>query len=489
MDANATRQASDIEIRPQAGPQELYLSTPADIAVYGGSAGGGKTWSLLLDPIRDVDVAGFTALILRRTYKEITLPGALWDESTKLYPYAGGKPTEGDLRWRFASGARIDFGHLQYEKHLSMYDGAQIAYIAFDQLEHFTEKMFWYLQIRNRSNCGVPGRLRASCNPDPDSFLITGPEGWGSGLLGWWIDEDGYAIPERAGILRWFVRYQERLHWGDTREELLERFRGVEDAPDPVSFTFIPATIYDNKILLANDPTYIAKLKNLPRIERERFLGDAVKGGNWKVRPEAGKVFDRTWFEVVEEAPVGGIDCRGWDFAASLAEVKGDDPDFTASVKIRLAPDGYLYVLDMTEERMVEIDEYVKSITQQDLVTARQAGARYRCRWGKDPGAAGVRESARLNRLLSFCGNAEGLPEIGDKLTKWKPLRSTAEAGKVRVVAAPWTDRFLAHLHGQPDLAHDDVTDAAQKAHDGLAGAVPVPKPLPPNPWKGRKNL
>ena len=465
----------------------MYLSTPADIAIYGGSAGGGKTWSLLIDPIRDVDVPGFTGMILRRTYPEITNPGALWDESTKLYPYAGGKPTEGDLRWRFPSGARIDFGHLQHKKHLSSYDGAQIAYIAFDQLEHFTEEMFWYLQIRNRSTCGVPGRLRATCNPDPDSFLITGPDGWGSGLLGWWIGEDGYAIKERAGVLRWFVRYQERLYWADTREQLVDAFAEYDEVTDPVSLTFIPATVYDNKILLEQDPGYLAKLKNLPKVERERFLGDAEKGGNWRTRPEAGKVFDRSWFEIVEEAPAGGVDCRGWDFAASLAEIKGDDPDFTASVKMRLAPDGFMYVTDMTEERMVEIDEYVKTITQQDLVTSRAAGARYRARWGKDPGAAGVRESARLNRLLSFCGNAEGLPETGDKLTKWKPARGAAEKGKIRVVAASWTDRFLAHLHGQPDLAHDDIVDAFQKAHDGLQGVKAEEKPKPPNPWTVKK--
>ncbi len=475
---------------PQAGPQELFLSTPADIAIYGGSAGGGKTWGLLLDPLRDVDLQAFTGLVLRRTYKEVTLPGALWDESTRLYPHSGGQPTQGDLRWRFPSGARIDFGHLQYEKNLSMYDGAQIAYIAFDQLEHFTERMFWYLQIRNRSTCGVPGRLRATCNPDPNSFLINGPEGWGSGLIGWWIGEDGYAIPERSGVIRWFVRFQERLYWADTCEELLEQFEGEEDAPNPVSITFIMATIYDNEILLHDDPAYLAKLKNLPRVERERFLGDARRGGNWKVRPEAGKVFDRTWFEVVDEAPAGGIDCRGWDFAASLAEVKGDDPDFTSGVKVRLAPDGFYYVLDVLEERMVEIDEYVKTISQQDMIMARAAGARYRVRWGKDPGAAGVRESARLARLLAFTGNAEGLPETGDKLTKWKPTISAAQKGKLRVVAASWTDRFLAHLHGQPDLKHDDITDALQKAYDGLAGANPIPQEKKPNPWtvkKGRR--
>lgn len=484
MDVNAPQV---IDIRPQPGPQEEFLSSPADIVIYGGSAGGGKTWGLLLDPLRDIDVPGYGAIILRRTYPEITNLGGLWDESEKLYKYAGGKPTRGDLLWRWPSGARVEFGHLQYEKELSKYDGAQIAVISFDQLEHFTEKMFWYLQVRNRSMCGVPPRLRATCNPDPDSFLITDKDkGWGHGLIGWWIGEDGYAIPERSGVVRWFVRHQERLYWGDSREELVTRFKSIDADALPVSITFILATVYNNRLLMEADPTYLAKLKALPLVERERFLGDAVRGGNWKVKPEAGKVFNRSWFQVVDEIPAGGADARGWDFAATLKEQAGDNPDWTVSVKIRKAPDGFFYITDMTEERMAEIDEFILSTARNDAAIARSQSASYRVRWGTEPGSAGIRETARLKRLLAGM-DADGMSEQGDKLVKWRPLAAAASKGIVRVLAAPWTDRFLSMMHGQPDLDHDDVPDAARMAFDGLENAtIGRSEPQQENPWLKR---
>lgn len=486
MDANA----QVIDIRPQQGPQEEFLSSPADIVIYGGSAGGGKTWGLLLDPLRDIDVPGFGAIILRRTYPEITNLGGLWDESEKLYLDAEGKPTRGDLLWRWPSGARVEFGHLQYEKELSKYDGAQIASIGFDQLEHFSEKMFWYLQVRNRSMCGVRPRLRATCNPDPESFLIANKEqGWGHGLIAWWIGEDGYAIPERSGVVRWFVRYQETMYWGDSRAELVDKFKGIDDQAMPISITFILATVYNNRRLLEADPAYLARLKALPLLERERFLGDMERGGNWKVRPAAGKVFNRTWFEIVTQVPDGGVDCRGWDFAATLKKQAGDDPDFTSSVKIRKCADGFYYVTDMTEERMAEIDEYMRITAQQDLAIAKSQGCSYRVRWGIEGGSAGVRENARLKRVLAGI-DADGLSEHGDKLTKWKPLISRCVKGLVRVLAAPWTDRFLAMMHGQPDLTHDDIPDAARLAHDGLEGAtMPTNKPKPDNPWNRIKSI
>lgn len=481
MDANERLQ-SVTDLRPQPGPQETFLSSSADIVIYGGSAGGGKTWGLLMDQLRDIDVPGFGALILRRTYPEITNLGGLWDESEKVYPHAAGKPTRGDLIWRFSSGARVEFGHLQYEKDLSKYDGAQIASIGWDQLEHFTEKMFWYLQIRNRSMCGVPSRIRATCNPDPDSWLITGASGWGSGFIGWWIGEDGYAIPERSGIVRWFVRYQESLYWADDKESLVQKFQEIDPDVIPVSVTFILATVYNNRRLLEIDKTYLPKLKALPLVERERFLGDMVKGGNWKVKPAAGKVFNRTWFEIVDSVPDGGVDCRGWDFAATLKDIKSDDPDFTASVKMRLHPDGFITVTDMIEERMVEIDEFILSISKQDKAIAASQGARYRVRWGQEPASAGIRETARLKRLLAGM-DADGMSEAGDKLVKWRPLASFAQTGKMRVLAAPWTDRFLAHLHGQPDFDHDDVTDGTRLAFDGLQGAATTEQKAQPNPW------
>src|SRR5579859_2373652 len=104
-----TTAKTEVVIGPQPGPQEMFLATPADICVYGGSAGGGKSYGLLLEALRHIGNSEYGAVIFRRTYPEITNEGGLWDESSGLYPLIGGKPTESPPEWTFPSGAKIRF--------------------------------------------------------------------------------------------------------------------------------------------------------------------------------------------------------------------------------------------------------------------------------------------------------------------------------------------------------------------------------------------
>ena len=394
MGAAMTAPVEDIrlvtkEIHPQP-KQEQFLTARADIVIYGGAAGGGKTWAMLLDPLRYIGVPGFGATLFRRTYPEITNQGGLWDESQDIYPHAGGTPVQGDLTWHFPPGTRVEFRHLQHEKDLIKYDGAQITWLGFDQLEHFSERQFFYLLMRNRSTCAVRPRCRATCNPDPDSFLAS--------FLSWWIADDGYADMSRAGAVRWFVRENERLVWADDPAELTALYPESE----PLSVAFIPATVFDNKQLLIHNPRYLARLRGLPLVERERFLGDAMRGGNWKVKPEAGKVFNRTWFDVVNDAPTGGIDCRAFDFAGAM-QITGDDPDYIGSVKMRKASDGEYYVLDFWMERWPagEIDKLVLSTARQDRMASTADQAEYCVRWEIEPGSAAQRDAVRQMRNLN----------------------------------------------------------------------------------------
>ena len=191
---------------------------------------------------------------------------------------------------------------------------------------------------RNRSLCGVRPYMRATCNPVPDDDP-TG--GWIHEFIGWYIGEDGYAIPERSGVVRWFAVVNDALHWAGTADELRRQYPGSE----PKSFTFILSSVFDNQILLKADPGYLANLMALPLVDRERLLGDGKRGGNWKIKPAAGKVFNRGWFEVVDAAPAGGRTVRFWDLAATEKTVAKPDPDFTAGVKMRRVGDIY-YVMD-----------------------------------------------------------------------------------------------------------------------------------------------
>lgn len=323
-------------IAPQPGPQTAFLSSSADIVIYGGSAGAGKTFALEMEPLRHIGVKGFNAVLLRRTSKQITKAGGPWDESFNLYPLVGGKPKSTTLEWEFPAGSKIGMGHIEYDKDLDSWLGAQICLLLWDQLETFTERMFFYMLSRNRSACGVKPYVRATCNPDARSWL--------AGFISWWIDQDtGYAIPERSGVIRWMVRFGRDIFWFDSRQESIDFLIAREVEPEtasemPKSVTFIPATINDNKILLKKDPGYKANLLALPKYDRERLYG-----GNWKERPETGEFpfhwFDNQWFEKWPVNPV--IKTMALDPSKGKNAKKGD---YQALIKLAIDRDDTLYV-------------------------------------------------------------------------------------------------------------------------------------------------
>ena len=270
-------------IAPHKGPQERFLKSSADIAIYGGAAGGGKSYALLLEPLRHANVPGFNSVTFRRTSPEITNAGGLWDGSMEIYPLVGGKPNVSSLSYKFANYVRLGFGHVEYEADLTRWHGSQICMLGFDELTTFTEHQFFYLMSRNRSACGVKPYVRATCNPDAGS--------WVAKLIAWWIDQaSGYPIQERSGVKRWLVRDGDELVWADTPGELKEKFPLLI----PKSLTFIPAKLEDNPTLMKNDPSYMANLMALPRIERERLLG-----GNWRISEDS--IISESWLRYFGE--------------------------------------------------------------------------------------------------------------------------------------------------------------------------------------------
>jgi hypothetical protein len=276
-------------IRPQQGFQEQFLSSSADIVIGGGAAGAGKTFAEILEASRFTKNPNFGAQFFRRTYAQIKNTGGLWDESKNIYPLMGARSNEANLQWTFPSGATVKFGHLQYEKDLYSHMGAQYCLIVFDELTHFTESMFWYMLSRNRSACGVEPYIRATCNPDPDS--------WVARMIEWWIDqESGFPIAERSGVVRYFIRDKGSMVWGDTKDEVIERcphiiaqFEGQGVNPYDLikSLTFIGGTVHDNKELLTLDPGYLANLLSQDEVTQARLLS-----GNWKVKSDGKCLFD-----------------------------------------------------------------------------------------------------------------------------------------------------------------------------------------------------
>src|ERR1700736_646603 len=214
---------STATISGQPGPQTEFLRTAADICIYGGAAGGGKTVGLILEPLRHVGrVANFTAVFFRRTTPQITNPGGLWDESQNFYPRLGGTPHLRAQEWRWPRGGKIKFSHLQLATSVYDWQGAQITLICFDELTHFTAHQFFYLTSRNRSPCGIRANIRATCNPDADSCVAE--------FLAWWINpETVFPIPERPGVLRYCVRVSGQILWADQPEDLVQHLPPAAD--------------------------------------------------------------------------------------------------------------------------------------------------------------------------------------------------------------------------------------------------------------------
>lgn len=134
-----------IILAPQKGPQERFLATSADICIYGGAAGGGKTFGLLLEPLRHMKNKDFNSVIFRRDYTQVTSPGGLWDSSKKIYSYVQGcySLKTPKLHWTFKSGASVNFAHLKSDEDCLSWQGSQVTMIGFDELTHFSEYQFF----------------------------------------------------------------------------------------------------------------------------------------------------------------------------------------------------------------------------------------------------------------------------------------------------------------------------------------------------------
>ena len=389
------------------------------------------------------------------------IEGGLWDTCRNVYPAIGGVENISKMQWRFPSGAKVGFGYISNDKDLVGKQGAQIPLIGFDELTHFSAHQFFYMLSRNRSMCGVLPYVRATCNPDPDSFV--------AGLIEWWIEQDsdspnyGLAIPDRSGVIRWFLQYGDAMHWGDSRQELIDTFG---DSPEiiPKSFTFIPASVYDNKILLKGDPGYLGNLMALQYVERMRLLR-----GNWKIRAGAGSLFKREWFEIVEHAPAKLRTVRYWDRAATEPKTENPDPDWTAGVKMGVDKDGQYYILDCVRFRTLPlaVRQNIYNIAQQDGRSV------YRICLEQDPGQAGKVEVGDLIRYLKGF-NVRAFAVDQNKVVRANPLSAQAEVGNVKILRGAWNRDFLDELENFPEGLHDDQVDAASGAFNELSNRKAV---------------
>ena len=284
---------TEVVFRPNKGPQVDFLAAPEKEVLYGGAAGGGKSFAMLVDLLRYASNGNHRALLLRRTLAELT---ELVDQSRKLYPKAfpGAIFRESKNTWSFPSGATALFSYVDKDNDVTRYQGQSFTWIGVDELGQYPTPYVWnYLRSRLRTtDPEIQTYMRASANP--------------GGVGGWWLkkmfvdptipNEPFWATDIDSGnILRYGPNHPEHPD-----EPLYQR-------------RFIPARLTDNPFLMESGE-YEAMLLSLPEVERRRLLE-----GDWDVADGAAfSEFDRS-VHVVEpfEVPYNWPRLRAADYGYS----------------------------------------------------------------------------------------------------------------------------------------------------------------------------
>ena len=471
-----------------------FAACSADICVFGGEAGGGKSDALVLEPIKWSHVPGFEGAIFRRKTTDITGPGGLWSKAQKYYTPSGAELINSPplyARWdtdtghNGSRGSKVHFRHVIHEWTVQELDGLELAYAGIDEGQYFTGAMIWYIWGRCRSACGVKPYMRITCNPDPDCFLRT--------FLDWWIDPTtGYPIPERDGVIRWCTRIGDDLTWFDSEAEAQACIADLQHDPanagnpeiehlTPISVTFIRSRLTDNPALLATDPGYGGRLAMQDADTRARKLG-----GNWNSRPKPGEMFNPEWFVVVDTAPADAdvvFKVRAWDKAATIPSERNPHPDWTRGALMYLLRNGTVCMVDLVGCRLEPggVDSLIRSTAERDGPTVTQAF------WidGGQSGKVDEQHNRDLLRNVS-CGPLDFVQETKSKIHYAKVWAAyadpTANNGQRRfaLVRGPWNKEFFSEIVKFPKPKgtvaaagiHDDIVDAVSRAWCAIAARI-----------------
>ena len=248
-----------------------------------------KSFSSLMEVLKDIQNPDFHATILRNEKDDLQ---SLVTDSYKLFSQFGTyNKSQNDMTWNFANGGWLKFSYYAgaYQDFKTRFQGRQYAYVCIDEGTQCPYKKFKYLLTNNRNASRIRNRFWITCNPDPES--------WVRKFIDWWIDENGYIIPERDGVIRYCFMdgdTPDSIYWGDTREEVYEQCRGIIDSLWKDSYaelgytkfemfiksaTFIRADVSENIKLISTDASYIA---NLAQQDEEQRMRDLEANWNWK---------------------------------------------------------------------------------------------------------------------------------------------------------------------------------------------------------------
>jgi predicted phage terminase large subunit-like protein len=395
--------------------QKVFLRTYALEALFGGAAGGGKSSALLMSALQYVDTPGYSAILFRRTFADLSLPGALMDR------FKSWIANYDDIHWNansyvatFPSGARISFGYLNNTNDYLRYKGSEFQFIGMDEVTEIRESDYRYLFSRLRRPASgplsqVPLRMRAASNPAPNwvrqRFIV---EGHGTGRI------------------------------------------------------FVPSLLTDNPGIDAD--SYRQALSALDPVERRR-----LEQGDWW-STSLGTLFNREDFVIIDPTDVPQVTSaaravRFWDLAATEPHSGNPDPDWTVGT-LMLFDQGIAYIMDVRKIRAR--GEKVEQLIAQ---TAAEDGHMVSIRIEQEPGSSGKALIDQYARYVVPGYDLIGLRSSGDKVTRARPFSAAVANGNVRLVRGPWITDWLDEFASFPEACnHDDQVDSAVGAFTYLAG-------------------
>ncbi len=388
--------------------QAEFLALDCLEAFYGGAAGGGKSDALLMAALRYVDAPGYAAILFRRTYQDLALPGALMDRASHWLAGSDASWNGTTRTWTFPGGATLSFGYLAHEQDKFRYQGAEFQFVGFDELTQFSESAYRYLfsRLRRLAGSAVPLRMRGASNP--------------GGLGHAWVKQRFLVEGQAAGR------------------------------------PFIPARLSDNPHLDREE--YEKSLLLLDPTTRQQLLD-----GDWDARPP-GKKFRREWFEIVKKAPRQLRWSRFWDLASTEPK-SGRDPDWTVGLLLGEARGEY-WIADIRRARLNPGG--VERLIRQ---TAIMDTPRVEICIEQEPGSSGksLIWYYQTHVLQGFA--VYGIRATGSKETRANPVSAAAQAGLIHVVEGPWLGELFDELEVFPGGAHDDQVDALSGAFAKIAGS------------------
>lgn len=404
--------------------QQQFLDLDCLEALYGGAAGGGKSDALLMGALQYVHVPGYAAIIFRRTFADLSLPGALIPRAEEWLAGTDSRWNEQKKTWTFPSGATITFGYLDKPKDKFRYQSSEFQYIAFDELTHFRETDYRYLfsRLRKPEGMPVPLRMRSGTNP-PET-----PDG------------------------KWV--YQRLIVEGKKHGRV-----------------FIPSKLEDNPHV--DHESYIESLGELDEVTRMR-----LRDGIWEILVE-GNFFKRSYFKIITKAEFEKLRrdsllrnvwrfVRYWDMAATEEGPANKDPDWTVGALVGFLK-GQYFIVDVVRFRgsPVENERIIHA-------TATKDGIGIPIFIEQEGGASGKSLISHYARNVLFGFVFSGDTVRDDKLLRAKPLSAAAANGNVILVEGDWIGEFLDELVAFPNSGHDDQVDASSGAHRHLSKGAKV---------------